>query len=338
VTDTFGVVDSSLTNFQFGVGYESTSSQGILGIGYPLNEVQVGRARLEPYENLPVRLVSAGLIGSNAYSLYLNDLDASTGNILFGGVDSTQFESPLYTLPIQSEAGVYSTFLITLTKIEYGSTTVEDNLALAVLLDSGSSLSYLPDNIVSDIYDSIGAIYQESEQIAVVPCSLSSSDKSQALAFTFSQPKIVVPMDELVIDLVDNSGRRPTFSNGEAACLFGIAPAGAGTNVLGDTFMRSAYVVFDIDNNEISIAQSRFNRTLTSDTTTDGTRSSVSPSLMEIGTGTGAVPLATTVRNPVAATQGLVHGGQSSAGIQTAAPYWAMIAALASILVFAGSV
>ena len=87
VTDTVTVGSSKLDNLQFGVGYRSTSAQGILGVGYPVNEVQVGRAGKKPYDNLPAKLVSEGKIASNAYSLWLNDLSANTGSILFGGVD-----------------------------------------------------------------------------------------------------------------------------------------------------------------------------------------------------------------------------------------------------------
>jgi len=62
-----------------------------LGIGYQINEVQVGRAGKAAYNNLPAQMVADGLIQSNAYSLWLNDLDASTGSILFGGVDTAQY-------------------------------------------------------------------------------------------------------------------------------------------------------------------------------------------------------------------------------------------------------
>jgi hypothetical protein len=63
---------------------------------------------------------------------------------------------------------------------------------------------------------------------------------------------------------------------------------------LGDTFLRSAYVVYDLANNEISLAQTNFNATGTN--------------VVEIGTGTGSVPDATTVANPVAATAGILNG------------------------------
>jgi hypothetical protein len=316
VTDTFAIGGSTVQKFQFGVGYQSTSSQGILGIGYPVNEVQVGRARMRPYENLPAKMLSTGLISSNTFSLYLNDLGANTGNVLFGGVDTAKFEGQLQTLPIQSESGVFAEFLITLTSVSLGSRVIEENMALAVLLDSGSSLTYLPDDMVQILYSMVGAVYQADEGVAFIPCSAAATASS--MTFSFSGAKITVPMDEIIIDLALITGQRFTFNNGQAACLFGISPAGTGTNVLGDTFLRSAYVVYDMDNNQISLAQTRFNSTATN--------------VLEIAKGS-KVPSAVAVANPVAATAG-IHRGTQSAGPPSLAPMAASFsAALAAFVV-----
>ncbi|KAI1854845.1 hypothetical protein JX266_000963 [Neoarthrinium moseri] len=300
VSDTVTIGSTKVDNLQFGIGYKSSSAQGILGVGYPINEVQVGRANKDPYDNLPAKLVSDGAIQSNAYSLWLNDLDASTGSILFGGVDTAQYTGSLETLPIQASGGVYSEFMITLTSVTLDGSSIATDQALAVLLDSGSSLTYLPDAWVEQIYTLTNATYDASEGAAYVPCSLAQDTRT--LDFTFSSPTIKVDMNELVLDLITTSGKRPTFSNGVTACLFGIAPAGSGTNVLGDTFLRSAYVVYDIANNEISIAQTNFNAT--------------ESNVLEISTGTSAVPDATAVANAVAATAGIsTSSGTSGLGV-----------------------
>ncbi|KAK0630581.1 aspartic peptidase domain-containing protein [Bombardia bombarda] len=301
VSDTVTFGDQKLNRLQFGVGYSSSNPQGILGIGYALNEVQVGRANRSPYNNLPLQMVADGLIQSNAYSLWLNDLDANKGNILFGGVDTEKYTGSLQTLPIQTGSGVFSEFLITLTRLELGNRTIGNDLALAVLLDTGSSLTYLPDILVQQIYDQVGASYDEKKGAAYIPCVHRANKTS--MNFVFSDPAISVGMDELILDLITASGQRPRFTNGQEACLFGISPAGAGTNVLGDTFLRSAYVVYDLDNNQISLAPTRFNTTASR--------------VVEIGTGEGAVPDATLVANAVTATAGLRSG--TIIGIENAA-------------------
>ncbi|PQE12043.1 eukaryotic aspartyl protease protein [Rutstroemia sp. NJR-2017a BVV2] len=293
VTDTFTIGSTTLAKLQFGIGYTSSSSEGILGVGYEINEVQVGRAGKSAYNNLPAQMVADKLINSNAYSLWLNDLDASTGSILFGGVDTAQYHGQLETLPIQKESGYYAEFLITLTEVTLGNSVIAKNQALAVLLDSGSSLTYLPDSMTEAIYEVVGAQYDSSEGAAYVPCSLASN--SSTLNFTFTSPTISVDMNELVIPVTSSSGRPLQFTDGTSACLFGIAPAGDSTSVLGDTFLRSAYVVYDLDNNEISLAQTNFNATSTS--------------VVEITTGTTAVPDATLVANAASATAGSQSGG-----------------------------
>lgn len=328
VTDTFSIGGTTLPKLQFGIGYTSSSSQGILGIGYEINEVQVGRAGKAAYANLPAQMVSDGLIQSNAYSLWLNDLDASTGSILFGGVDTEKYSGSLDTLPVQKESGYFAEFLVTLTGITIGSVTVASNQALAVLLDSGTSLTYLPDSMAEAIYEQVSAQYDSSQGAAYVPCSLASN--TTTLDFTFSTPTISVSMSELVIPVTTTNGRTLTFTDGTAACLFGIAPAGSSTSVLGDTFMRSAYLVYDLANNEISMAQTVFNTTATN--------------VLEITTGTTAVPDATLVANAATASSGSTGGsisgsvtlGTKNAAIQTAVPMLPALALAGAAVWYAG--
>ncbi|KAI9826242.1 MAG: hypothetical protein M1819_007409 [Sarea resinae] len=306
-TDTLRIGGKDLTDLQFGIGYTSSSEEGIIGIGYTVNEIQVNRNNKSAYPNVPQLMMEKGIIQSNAYSLWLNDLQASEGAILFGGVNSDKFHGDLETLPILSEDGVYAEFIITLTGVGYTSggkntSLTSSNTAAAVLLDSGSSLTYLPDDIAESIFDAFGAQYDSQEEAAFVPCSLANNDTT--LDFTFSSPTISVSMNELVINPGTNpDGSTVTFKDGTPACIFGIGPAGDSTSVLGDTFIRSAYVVYDLSRNEISLAQTNFN------STTDN--------ILEITNTT--IPDAHVVANPVtsvaAQTGGARIGAPSGTGI-----------------------
>lgn len=288
VKDKVTIGGTSISSQQFGIGYTSSSVEGILGIGYTSNEVSS-----TTYSNLPASLASNGDIASNAYSLWLNDLDASTGNILFGGVDTEKFEGTLSTLPIEpEETGTYAEFLLTLTSVNLGSTSIASDEAIAVLLDSGTSLTYLPESWTNTIYNSVDARYDSSEGAAFVPCSLSSN--TTTLDFTFTSVTISITFAELVLDVTSTSGQSLYFSSGAQACLFGIAPT-TSTPILGDTFLRSAYVVYDLSNNEISIAQTKFNVSASN--------------VLEISSGTSGVPSATVVANAATATADSVAGG-----------------------------
>lgn len=329
--DTFSFGGQNLEGMQFGIGYTSTSPEGILGIGYTVNEVQVNRAGGQAYPNLPQLLADNKLINSNAYSLWLNDLEASTGSILFGGVDTEKYTGSLQTLPIIAEQGVFAEFIIALTGMGLNGKagSLFDNETVPVLLDSGSSLMYLPDNLVTSLYTQFNAQYDSSQGAAFVDCSLAND--ATTLDFTFSSPTISVPMNELVIVA--------GYQRGQPVCILGIGPAGQSTCVLGDTFLRSAYVVYDLSNNEISLAQTNFN----------ATKSNV----MEIQSGTAGVPDATGVANAVSSlavgTGGARNGGQpnltgtgaiatqtgAAAAIKTQAPWAGAAVAAGAGLLFA---
>ncbi|EAW15847.1 pepsin-like aspartic protease [Aspergillus fischeri NRRL 181] len=300
-TDILHIGGSTLKNLQFGIGYSSSSSEGVLGIGYPSNEVQVGRYGKDAYSNLPRAMVDQGLIRSNAYSLWLNDLESNTGSILFGGVNTEKYLGELQTLPIQKVNGRYSEFVIALTGVAFDSeshhkTYSSDALPAAVLLDSGSSLTYLPDSIVENIYRDLNVAYEPSSGVGYLPCNLAENNMN--ITYTFSSPNITVMIDELLLDAGDLR-----FRDGARACIFGIVPAGDSTAVLGDTFLRSAYVVYDIANNEISIANTNFNST--------------KDNILEIGVGTDSVPSATQVSHPV--TSVVADGSGARIGAPTGA-------------------
>jgi hypothetical protein len=311
VKDTFGFGGQSLEGLQFGIGYDSSSPEGILGIGYPINEVQVNRAGAQPYSNLPQLLVDQGVINTPAYSLWLNDLDSNTGSILFGGVDSAKYHGGLQTVPIIQEYGYYQEFIIALTNMSVGGKSIFSNQNVPVLLDSGSSLMYLPDSVAQNIYTQLGAKYDSAQGAAFVDCNLAND--ARTLDFTFSSPTISVPMNELVI-VAGVSRGRPICILGEPLPLLislppptntpqpGIGPAGSSTPVLGDTFLRSAYVVYDLANNEISLAPTNFNATGTT--------------VLEIARGSNGVPDATGVPNAVSSAAvgsgGARNGGQPS--------------------------
>jgi hypothetical protein len=66
--------------------------------------------------------------------------------------------------------------------------------------------------------------------------------------------------------MIDNGVINPgaTFDDGEAICaLFvdSVVNDSSGSIILGDSFLRSAYVVYDLENNEIAIGQTVFNAT-----------------------------------------------------------------------------
>ncbi|KAK1829473.1 mitochondrial elongation factor g 1-like protein [Podospora conica] len=272
-TDDFKIGDASLKNMTMGLGLNTTIAYGLVGIGYANNEAIVGTTSSlkSVYPNLPVNMVDEGLINTIAYSLWLNDLDASSGSILFGGIDTEKYKGELTRIQIYPTEGIFTSFIVALTSLSAQSPSGSDSLTstvfpIPVVLDSGTTLSYLPTDLATQVWKEVGAIYvpDQGVELALVPCQMASSKGTFTFGFAGpSGPTITIGMDELVLDL--SNGQTPTFKSGPykgmAACEFGIQNLTDAPYLLGDTFLRSAYVVYDLVNNEVGIAETDFNAT-----------------------------------------------------------------------------
>ena len=306
VTDNVGIGGKTLNGLQFGVGYDSSTPEGILGIGYQDDEGLLARGG-KAYSNMPMAMVDGGLIKSNAYSLWLDDLNANTGSILFGGVDTDKYHGSLQSLPVQKQNNVYAEFIVTLSGLTLQdggkNSSLSTDLPAPVILDTGSSITYLPDSLAQDVFQALNVQYSESEGAGYASCDLVNQDIT--VDFVFSSVTISVNITELIINPSEaDTGNGQVYQSEDQLCLFGITSAQGETAVLGDTFLRSAYVVFDLANNEVSLAQTNFNST--------------SNSITEIGTGTNSVPGATAVANPVQAAVTTTGGSRIGPATSTA--------------------
>lgn len=266
-TDVFKIGGATVTNLTMGLGIDTDIPNGLAGIGYPNNEATVGNTK---YPNLPVSMVDDGLINTVAYSLWLNDVDANQGSILFGGIDTKKYKGDLTRIKVYPEVrGEYFAFIVALTSLHAISLSGNDTLTSAmfpipVVLDTGTTLSYLPQDLAEQIWQEVGATYDDRVDLAVIPCSRKNSNGYFTFGFAGPDgPRINVRMDQLVLDLT--SGTPPKFTSGQYKgqdmCEFGIQNMSNGPYLLGDSFLRSVYVVYDLVNNEIALAETHINST-----------------------------------------------------------------------------
>lgn len=135
-----------------------------------------------------------------------------------------------------------------------------DNFTEAALLDSGTTLSYIPVDLYNRL-SSIANVYSDSDGNAYVDCEIVQEYKGTLnVGFGGSGgPVIPVPFSEFCPPMLDGDGDSMTLNNGHDACWFGFQPNGdSEPTILGDTFLRSAYVVYNIDRKEIAIAPTVF--------------------------------------------------------------------------------
>ena len=249
-----------------GLASDTTIGTGIMGLGFSNSEANVFTGNGTEYANLPLALVNAGLISTPAYSLWLDDVHASTGSILFGGVDTTKYEGQLQSIdlyPNKARQNITS-FTVAFTSLSATSSTGTDVLtppdfAQPAILDSGTTLTLLPDQLAELVFAELGATNDERLGAVLVPCTLANN--TGMLNYGFGGPggpQIRIPMSELVLPLTLSSGGSAVFDDGTPACQLGIQAAGNLPTLFGDTFLRSAYVVYDLDNQRIGMAQTDF--------------------------------------------------------------------------------
>lgn len=267
VEETISVGGSDyMKNAIIGVSLEGYDKHGVCGIGYDTNEASPNPSSTGAYPDVMDKMVSEGLINRRAYSLYLNEVNASTGSICFGCVDESKYTGDLVALPLQLPPygfdpltpKVPNSFFVTITEVafvdESGNENVlsPDGYAQNALLDSGTSLTYIGSEVLGALLGGLGAA--NSEYGYIVPCSYANSNAT--LRYTFGGeggPQVEVPMSDLIFgDLLSSSGyKSDSDSDG---CSIGVASPSLDV-VLGDTFLRNAYVVFDLDNYQVAMAQ-----------------------------------------------------------------------------------
>jgi hypothetical protein len=195
-------------------------------------------------------------------------LENGVGNILFGGVDTTKYSGDLVSLPIQPDSRSNSilSFTVVLDGLSVTDATkstayAQSNISIPVILDSGTTITYLPDQISQDLQTGVGAVNSASYGL-VVPCTLKSSPATINFRFgNANGPTIVAPISQFVLDFPAGFPA-PTFkTNGALACRWGIAASAGRPNLFGDTFLRGAYVVYNLDKSEVAIANAVLNAT-----------------------------------------------------------------------------
>ena len=93
-------------------------------------------------------------------------LDAATGQILFGGIDTAKYSGTLSSIEIYPDSesrttrSPHSPLLLLLFRCPAAlarTTLTPSNYAVAAILDSGTSLTLLPDDLAYIIFEELGA-------------------------------------------------------------------------------------------------------------------------------------------------------------------------------------
>ncbi|KAF4982963.1 hypothetical protein FZEAL_1533 [Fusarium zealandicum] len=255
---------SRITQQIFGVASSSFfTNVGIMGASPDLSGWE------SEYPLVIDNLASQGFINSRAFSLDIRSIESDRGSVIFGGIDTRKYSGRLEKCPIipaDDSPDGYTRYWVNLDGIALvqggkKTTIFSSPQKQAVLLDSGYTLSTLPGPLVEAIVaDFPTAEPIENSPLYAVDCSV--RDLDDTVDFAFGETVIKVPYKDFV-------WKRES----DQACRLGVFQDD-NFPVLGDSFLRAAYVVYDWDNRNIFVANNE----------DCGTQ------LVEIGSGPNAVP------------------------------------------------
>lgn len=248
--DTVAISDATIKNFNFVLANDTDINPGILGISIAQVESTLGQNKTF-HNNFPLRLQEQGTIERVVYSLYLNNVTENYGTLLFGAVNNNKYSGTLYTLPMletfldpdQAAIGMFITANdVTIEDAKHGNRTVSTK-QFPVLFDSGTSYAALYPDIADPIAEAFEGKYNERNSGYDFDCD--KVDESTRLSIDFGGFNISCRMSNFVA------------RNDNHTCTLQIVRSNY-ISVLGDAFLVDAYVVFDLENYEVSVAQARF--------------------------------------------------------------------------------
>ncbi|KAK3937813.1 acid protease [Diplogelasinospora grovesii] len=235
-SDIMSIAMFQIPAVQFAVANDSNYTfSGILGLGYSY-------PYSISYPSVLNLMVSQKLISAPIFSLGLGPEGDGFSEIIFGGVNRWKFAGYLEPVsiwpPISQQDPHWIQYWVNVTSL--GMTkpgqapviyTPKETFNMPTLIDTGSTLSYIREDLVAQIGQQFGATIDAAGNY-IVDCSY-RNQTSGTVDFGFNRGRMVINVKYK--DFI--------YQQYPGHCMLGVQPADVGSTnyVLGDTFIRGAY-------------------------------------------------------------------------------------------------
>ncbi|KAL4927192.1 pepsin-like aspartic protease [Aspergillus undulatus] len=226
---TFGLADIATDDFR------DYPIDGILGLGRSGDKSLGGR---RAFMDLVMEQedLKSNIVG---FHLSRNSDGERDGVVSFGSVDKTKFKGDIAYTPVAKDSIHWS---IPLDDVNVNGKACNLKNKFAII-DTGTSYSLIPPKDAEAIHNLIPGSKSLSDENYLVPC-----DSTTSVKFTFSGVDYnMSPKDYIGAELESGGGCVST--------LIAQAVFGDDVMILGDTFLKNVYSVFDFDNDRIGFAQ-----------------------------------------------------------------------------------
>ena len=194
-------------------------------------------------------------------------------------------------------------------------TSLDTNVRLAIL-DSGTSLIVMPTALADMFVKEMGGVTIRGS--SYVACNVESATATFDFQFAGSNgPKVSLPVSEMVQPQLEHE----TFDDGTPACEVGITAQDQDFLVLGDVFLRSTYVVYNLESRTVALARAKVNVTTSNIKAINSDIPGLSgPGGTSLPYSASATPSATDILGPLFGSQSLGFAATSAISVVPGKP------------------
>ncbi|KAG5358567.1 Acid extracellular protease [Yarrowia sp. B02] len=242
--DTAVIGGATAPSFKFGVDTGDISSGGfsmVFGIG----------VNSDAESSISAQLQKSGAISRNLYGMSFSEAkyagtNVDNSEITFGAINTGRFEGSLKTIPRVQTSGLQH-FSVQASAKMGDRELFEDDI---VILDSGTTMTYFKSEYYPTFLDGLQdagvSLQNYPGGWQGYPCSQNGDIH---FTYSFSGKEIEVSGHDLAIP-----ANMISANVDSSVCYMGVGDGGD-MNLFGDTFLRAIYSVYDLERDEVSIAQ-----------------------------------------------------------------------------------
>lgn len=231
-TDVLSVAGIDI-DYKFGVASEASKEfeqfafDGILGLS-------MGKGASDNYMDT---LSKSGKLSKNLFAVALNRAadGANNGEIRFGSVNTDKFTGDIKFTGVATKTGDW-----VIPMDDIGFDGKKPGAGALAYIDTGTSFIFGPKDLTKKLHADIPNAASSDGIVYTVPC-----DTSKSLTITFSGVDYQIPPKDYVSPK-DSAGRCTSNVYGNEVVK--------GSWLVGDTFLKNVYSVFDRDNRQIGFA------------------------------------------------------------------------------------